>query len=222
MDLGWAERVSVPVRAVAQAFVDDAARPFAAAVMQFVAGTRMVLTELEFHERLYSNAKFVLLEHGATQLQVARIGGLQVLVRPRGGDVVRVGTEDVVSLTPDGPPVIATACLIPNLRWKASNDAAGWAIEDESEKAARFAEQVRKETWDRSAGDATIVLTHPFWTRVDSARLASLASEAAIEDALRTMVSEAAPRSNDALAVLCAGQKSEAAPRQSGQEDRPS
>lgn len=118
MDLGWAHRVASPVSNVTARLVAERGTDFAAAVAVFVASLRATLTHSERVHRWWCSAQFTVLELSAQHCRLARLGGMRVMSFQAGHSKI-LGREDVMSLGPASPPLIATACLIPDVHWKA-------------------------------------------------------------------------------------------------------
>lgn len=204
MDLGWAQRGLPALDAPAQRFVEGIEPDFAAATATVVHETRKALTTLERNERLYCNVQMVALERGERFDQLARIGGMQVVSFGSSSVGTRLGSEDVLSLSPGERPVVVTASLIPDVHWMTDKDQPGWILLDETAEATRMADHVRRDVYEETTGTALLVITHPFWAEIDMSRLRSLSDDAAVREALRDLVNEASPHRTDAMAVIVA------------------
>ena len=185
MDIGWAQRATPRIAATCQAFVDGTTR-------DLVSEIRGALDQLEEGQHVFVNVQLVALEiaaiPGGARIQVSRIGAPRIWIcgtrPPR-----TLGYED--SWPFDSGAHVVTASLRSRRRWNARDDGGeGFVLVDETDIADDAARPYREESFDITDRNdvSLVVMNHPFWTEVDTAKMPSASTHAEITSVMTELV----------------------------------
>ncbi len=200
MDLGWAHRGAGPILEPTTRLVAGTIADFSKAIASFVLSLRATLTHSERTHRWWCSVQFAALEWTDSQCRLARLGGMRVFSFGQGSREI-LGKEDVMSLFPGGPPIIATSCLIPDVHWKVAGGD-GWVLNDETAEAEQQAAAIREEQHDKSANVSLAVITHPFWVEAGEPSVSAPSSYHDVVRTMRELVKKAQPERLNALVAV--------------------